>query len=231
MTGPEPGPYGGEGYNPAPQPQFGAPQPPQYPPAPQPPQYPPAPQPPQYAQPTAGPPYGQPPPAPAYGQPGEPPYGQPPYATVPPYGQPPVVPNRKPLIYGGIAAVVIIIAIIATVVLVSGGGDTPKGVAQDYLDAAKKGDVAKVKSLTCDKNAGLVSADTLGTGDSGLGDIGSIDFSVQDVHESGDTAVVNIKITIKANLPDVPGGNNFSGSIVQPLPLVKEHGSWKVCIG
>jgi hypothetical protein len=167
--------------------------------------------------------FGFPPPATEPGIPGDP--GQ---AYGPPLAS---ARNRRPLIIGGIVAAVLIIAVVLTVVLV-GGSSSPKSVAQDYLAAAKQGDLTTMQGLTCDQYKASVTkaAGLTGNNAERIGDaLNNLSFEVTDVKQTGDsTAVASIKITYSgaADAPiQVPSGT----SVTVPLPLVKEHGSWKVC--
>ena len=139
----------------------------------------------------------------------------------PPYTPPERVRNRKPLIIGGIVAAVIIVAVVLIVVLVGGGsGSSPQAVAQDYLTAAKSGDMTKLQDLTCDQYKASVTKASAVTAAEGISDaLANISFQVTGVQQTGDsTAVAQVKISYAA-----------AASVTVPLPMVKEHGSWKVC--
>jgi hypothetical protein len=135
--------------------------------------------------------------------------------------------SRKPLIIGGIVAAVVILAVVITVVLVSPGSGSPQRVVQDYIAAAKSGDRATMQDLTCAKYKGLITQGVPDGSPNSFSDaLGNVDFQVGNASVSGDTAVVQLKITYSGPLP---GGSDLPNSISIGLPLVKEGGAWKVC--
>jgi hypothetical protein len=137
-----------------------------------------------------------------------------------PYAPPERIRSRKPLIIGGIVAAVLIVAVVLTVVLIGAGSSSPQTVAQDYLTAAKNGDVTKLQDLTCDQYKASVTKASAVTAAEGISDaLANISFQVTGVQQTGDsTAVAQVKISYAA-----------AASVTVPLPMVKEHGSWKVC--
>jgi hypothetical protein len=199
---------------PTPRPDDWAPQPQQDPDdwAPQPQQDPQPWSPPSAAPPQQGPqPWGPP----------QPPYGEvpAPFGLVPPVAAPPP-PNRRPLIIGIVAAAAVIIAVVVAVVLAAGGSSgSPKDVAQAFIDAAKRGDVAAAKDLVCARLADQVS----GTDNPLAKFPATVTAEVTDVTEQGDTATATVKVNMS-------GPNGLSLSMPIRLPMVREHGDWKVCL-
>jgi hypothetical protein len=232
--GQQPPQYGQPDYG-QPPPQPGAPQygQPDY--GQQPPQY----GQPQYGQPDYGqqpPPYGQPQPGqPQYGQPqyGQPQYGQPDYSQQPQYsqyGQPqygqqpqfaggaPGGGRKKGLIYGigaiVVAAVVVLVLALAGVFSSSASASTPTAAVKKLLDAGKTGDVTAAKKVLC-------KADIA---DGTAGDISKTSsrvksYSIGSVKQSGDKATVTATVT----------STDTDGPETEPVPVIKEDGSWKVC--
>jgi hypothetical protein len=139
-----------------------------------------------------------------------------------PYSPPERVRSRKPLIFAGVIAAVLIVGVVLTVVLVGAGGGSPQSVAQDYLTAAKSGDLTKLQSLTCDQYKASVTKASAVTAAEGISDaLANVNFQVTGVQQTGDsTAVAQVKVSYGA-----------AASVTIPLPMVKEHGSWKVCTG
>jgi hypothetical protein len=150
--------------------------------------------------------------------PGPPPEGSEP--SVPPYAPPTRVRSRKPLIIGVVVAAVLIVAVVLTVVLVGTDSNSPKTVAQDYLTAAKNGDVTKLQDLTCDRYKSSVSTSNAINAAKGISNaLANVTFEVTGVEQTGDsTATALVKISYGA-----------VGSVTIPLAMVKERGSWTVC--
>src|SRR5262245_9684389 len=116
---------------------------------------------------------------------GPPPEGSEP--PVPPYAPPARVRSRKPLIIGLIVAAVLIVAVVLTVVLVGVDSNSPKTVAQDYLTAAKNGDLTRLQDLTCDQYKGSVSTSNAVNAAKGISNaLANITFEVTGVEQTGD---------------------------------------------
>jgi hypothetical protein len=150
--------------------------------------------------------------------PGPPPEGS--EAPVPPYAPPTRIRSRKPLIMGVIVAAVLIVSVVLTVVLVGADSNSPKTVAQDYLTAAKNGDLTKLQDLTCDRYKSSVSTSSAVNAAKGISNaLANITFEVTGVEQTGDsTATAQVKISYGA-----------VATVTIPLAMVKEHGAWTVC--
>lgn len=193
-------------------------------------------------------PYG----APAQQPPAQQPYGAPAaggYGAAQ-YGAPPASGggNKKLLLLIGGGVGVLVLGIIFLVVifsLIGGGG--PKGVAEDYLDAAADGDFEKVcelssKSFQRDSldEAGVDSCSEIDEAyeESQAPDAPSFDeifddldvnYEIGDVTEDGDKATVKYTLSIEYTGDE----EGFAEAFEQPesdeeLSLVKEDGDWKV---
>jgi hypothetical protein len=189
-------------------------------------------------------PYGQQPP---YSQPGYDPYGQPaydpygqqqPYSQEQqyagygqgPYGPPPQYGYGAPAAGaagGGRKGLYTVVGLLAAAGLGVGGyfafagndngsGSSPRGAVTALLDAGKTGDLAAAKKVLCQADLALGSkvTDQLNSG----GKVTS--YTIDKVETSGDSGTVTA--TVKTT--DDPKGQTG------PLPVVKESGTWKVCI-
>lgn len=186
-------------------------------------------QPPQYGQPAYGQPqqpqYGQP----AYGE--QPQYGQPAYGTpgqqyggYPPTGTPPQYPGPGAPGGGGgskrgiiVTSAIVVAAAIAVgaYFLFSGGSasaSTPRDAVAKLIDAAKKNDINAAKSVACAKYANRIKqGDESGRALLAGAKIGA-------THQT-DSTHATVDLTVKV----------ASQTVTEPIEVVKENGSWKVC--
>ncbi|MBX6750638.1 MAG: hypothetical protein IRY85_13375 [Micromonosporaceae bacterium] len=186
---------------------------------------------------------GQPSPgyaAPGYGSPGQPappypypgqhpaagPYGPPAYPGTPPAyasypgGWPPPGPpagrGRLGLIIGVVAAVVVLLAGGLTVVLLAWSANAPRAALEDWFEAAKSGDMAQLRSLTCAQYA---------QAEFDRAELTGITWEIHDVEQIDDTlatATVSVRSREDDSIEEVL-------VLKQQWAIVKEDGAWKVC--
>lgn len=167
--------------------------------------------------PAAGPPPGYAP-APPYPYPSQPAYGPPPppgapptypgYPGWPPPGPPPSR-GRLGLIVGIVAAVVVLLAGGLTVVLLAWSANSPRASLENWFEAARAGDIAEVRSLTCAQYAEEEFDPELLTG---------LTWEIHDI-EQVDARLAEATVTVRTTW-DVT---------VERWAIVKEDGAWKVC--
>ncbi|HET6876774.1 MAG TPA: hypothetical protein VFH38_04540 [Jatrophihabitans sp.] len=168
-----------------------------------------------------GPPQGQP----AYG----PPQGQPPYGGEPPYGPPPSGPGggttppsgggfggRKGLLAGLTAVVVAAGLGVGGYFLFAGGSDSgsPSGITRQLLDAGVRGDVAAATATLCKSDIALHIVNDLDSG----GRLRSYTIGRTEQQDSTHAAVHATVTPVHGRMEPVT------------FPVLKENGSWKVCI-
>ena len=195
--------------------------------------------------------YGQQPPQPGYGQ--QPPGGMPPgYGQQPAYGAPQPQKPKTGLILGIVGGVVALGAVIGLVIWQMGGsggpgaGDSP----EDVVDGALSIMVDAVNSGVEDLDAEALAQDLKpymcsdmqdqmdsATDEDIFGDMSGMEEALSDMEisvsyeitgseESGDSATVDVSMTIDTSHPDF---GSYSDSTEESIDLVKEEGGWKIC--
>jgi hypothetical protein len=193
-----------------------------------------------YGQPGYGQPgYGQP----GYGQPGygQPGYGQPGYGPPPAYGdpqygspafgsgggQPPQHPGYPPAAPGGrsrkgqwisIAVGLLVVLGVGGYFLFSGGAanaSSPKDAVKKLLEAGKAGDVDAARRVLCRQDLQLGTI----AGLQSQGKVTSYTIGAVDKTDSSHATVTATVVSANGNEPDT-----------SQLPVVKEGGTWKVCV-
>jgi hypothetical protein len=134
--------------------------------------------------------------------------------------------NRTKFIIGGAAAAVLIVVGVVLALVLGGGGGSPKGVVQNYLDAAKSRDVNTMRDLTCDRYKSAATENGTNFNDelNGAPNNVQVNFNVGDENITGDTATVQVTLDVKVNGESMP-------TPALTVHLVKEGGSWKICEG
>lgn len=130
---------------------------------------------------------------------------------IPPAVPAPAPKNKLLLVFGGALAAVLVAGLLIALLSSSAG---PSSVTEDFLEAARSGDRAKVESLIC--------------ADHGLGDEltipqdeGAVTWKINDEQVTGDSARVFLSLTLAKD----------GRSLTEPgvASLRKQDGKWKVC--
>ena len=131
--------------------------------------------------------------------------------------------SRRLLVIGGIAVAVVIVAIVAIVLVVTAGpSNTPQQAAEGYFTALTNGDVTASENFVCDADKDPTANDPADDSNDLSTLRGQIHFTVGDVAVNGKQATATVTLTVAG-----PDGPVSSDAI--PVPLVQEHGAWKVC--
>ena len=120
-----------------------------------------------------------------------------------------------PFVLGG-AALVLILMVVGVVLLIrTVGSDSPRDVAEAYMEAVEDRDAGALRNLVCNEHKDDAAED-VPSGNNAL-----VSWEIVSDSESGDSATVKVRVTVR-----VSGETNTA---TLSLKMIKEDGEWRIC--